>query len=153
MCTAHDAEKFIVWARVIDGLQLAGEVVLDIGCGRGAVLILAAQRLQSGRAVGVDLWRKGDQSGNGAAATMRNAGLARVAEHVSVETADMTALPFGDGSFDVVFSSLAIHNVRKRDGRVAAIARQYAYSARAVVRWLPIFARRSNTSGGSMRSG
>src|SRR5262249_2897690 len=65
--------KFVVWAEVLDGLGLRGdERVLDLGCGRGAVLLLAARRLTTGRAVGVDLWRKSDQSGNAAEATWRN---------------------------------------------------------------------------------
>jgi hypothetical protein len=62
--------KFVVWASLLDQLQLRGdERVLDLGCGRGAVLLLAAQRLTTGRAVGVDIWRRGDQSGNSAEAT------------------------------------------------------------------------------------
>jgi ubiquinone/menaquinone biosynthesis C-methylase UbiE len=41
--------KFVVWAGLLEGLHLAGdEQVLDIGCGRGAVLVLAAHRLQGG---------------------------------------------------------------------------------------------------------
>src|SRR5437016_2684535 len=50
--------KFRVWAELIDGLGLRGdERILDLGCGRGAVLLMVAQRLTTGRAVGVDLWR------------------------------------------------------------------------------------------------
>lgn len=105
--------KFVVWARLLDGLRLEGtEKILDIGCGRGAVLILAAQRLRTGQAVGIDLWRKDDQSGNDPAATLRNAQTEGVADRVSVETADMTHLPFDDAAFDVVVSSMAVHNVR-----------------------------------------
>ena len=66
--------KFVVWAKLLDGLSLRGdERILDLGCGRGAVLLMAAQHLTTGRAVGVDLWRKVDQSGNSAEATQRNA--------------------------------------------------------------------------------
>ena len=37
--------KHVVWERLIDELALAGdETVVDIGCGRGAVLLLAAAR-------------------------------------------------------------------------------------------------------------
>src|ERR1041384_2508906 len=59
--------KFLVWEELLDGLHLRGdERVLDLGCGRGAVLLLAAQRLTTGWAVGVDLWHTADQSGNSA---------------------------------------------------------------------------------------
>src|SRR5436305_13425872 len=34
--------KFVVWAELLDGLRLRGdERILDLGCGRGAVLLLA----------------------------------------------------------------------------------------------------------------
>ena len=65
--------KVRVWGRELDRLELRGnEHLLDLGCGRGAVLIEAAQRLPRGRAVGVDLWRSQDQSGNDAAVTLAN---------------------------------------------------------------------------------
>jgi hypothetical protein len=50
---------FIVWAELLNHIQLRGdERILDIGCGRGAVLLVAAQHLTTGRAVGVDLWNR-----------------------------------------------------------------------------------------------
>ncbi len=114
--------KFKVWAEPLDELNLRGdERVLDLGCGRGAVLILAAERLTTGMAVGVDLWRRGDQSGNAPEATRRNAVAEGVADRVELHTADMTALPFEADSFDVVVSSIAIHNVKGRAGREKAI--------------------------------
>src|SRR5436853_2031895 len=57
--------KFVVCTELLDGLRLrAAERILDLGCGRGAVLLIAAQHLTTGRAVGIDRWRKVDQSGN-----------------------------------------------------------------------------------------
>lgn len=109
--------KFVVWNEL---LNLRGdERVLDVGCGRGAVLLLAAQRLTSGKATGIDLWQKQDQSGNALEATQRNA----KAEGVNVElhTGDMRALPFADASFDVIVSSLAVHNVPDAEGRAKAV--------------------------------
>jgi SAM-dependent methyltransferase len=114
--------KFVVWAGLLDRLRLRGdERILDLGCGRGAVLLLAAQRLTTGRAVGVDTWERGDQWGNSAEATRRNAAAEGVADRVELHTADMTALPFEADSFDLVVSSVAIHNVKGRAGREKAV--------------------------------
>ena len=114
--------KFVAWAGLLDQLHLRGdERILDLGCGRGAVLLMAAQHLTNGRAVGVDLWRRFDQSGNSLEATRRNAIAEGVADRVELHTANMTALPFADSSFDVVVSSLAIHNISRRADREKAI--------------------------------
>jgi len=111
--------KFEVWARLFGSLALQGhERILDLGCGRGAVLLMAARHLTSGYAVGVDIWNKADQSGNSPAATRRNAIAERVLDRVVLQTADIVALPFADNSFDVVLSNMAIHNIkgaRRRD--------------------------------------
>src|SRR5205085_5742579 len=115
--------KFVVWADLLDQLHLRGdERILDLGCGRGAVLLMAAQHLTTGRAVGVDLWRSVDQSGNSLEATRRNAIAEGVADRVELHTGDMTALPFEDNSFDVVVSSLAVHNISGSAGREKAIS-------------------------------
>ncbi|MFE4720747.1 class I SAM-dependent methyltransferase [Streptomyces sp. NPDC056728] len=97
------------------------EQLLDLGCGRGAVLIEAARRLPTGHAVGVDLWSGKDQSGNRPEVTLANAAAAGVSDRVDVHTADMTALPFADGSFDVVTSALAIHNIPSPENRYRAV--------------------------------
>jgi arsenite methyltransferase len=116
------AGKFAVWADLLDRLDLKGdERLLDIGCGRGAVLLMAAQRLPRGRAVGVDVWSSTDQSGNAEEVTRKNAALEGVTERIELHTADMRRLPFDDGSFDVVVSSLAIHNVPGAGERAKAL--------------------------------
>lgn len=89
-------------------LALRGdEHLLDVGCGRGVVLMLAAERLPVGRAVGLDLWLTTDQSGNSEQATWRNADLEGIGARIELHTGDMRRLPFPDASFDVVTSSLA----------------------------------------------
>lgn len=113
--------KFVVWERVLRHLWLTGdETVLDLGCGRGAVLLAAAKRLPRGRAIGVDLWQA-DQTDNSEQATLANAVAEDVADRVELHTADMTALPLPDESVDVVVSNLAIHNIPGHAGRRRAL--------------------------------
>jgi ubiquinone/menaquinone biosynthesis C-methylase UbiE len=117
------AGKFRVWATILTDLRLRGdERALDLGCGRGAVLLTIAQLLPQGKATGVDIWQARDQSGNNLAATESNARAEGVADRVELLTADMRELPFPDASFDLIVSSLAIHNIPAKDGRVQAIA-------------------------------
>jgi arsenite methyltransferase len=129
--------KFVVWNKLLDTIPLkGGERFLDMGCGRGAVLMMAAQRLTTGRAVGVDLWKKSDQSGNAAEATRRNAVAEGVSDRVYLVTGDMTTLPFADESFDVVLSSLAIHNARRgsaRDGAITEAVRVLSPGGRLLI--------------------
>ena len=114
--------KFSVWADLLIGLGLRGdERILDIGCGRGAVLLMAAKLVPGGRTLGIDLWKTSDQSGNALEATSQNARLEGVADRVDLRTGDMRALPLQDESVDVILSSLAIHNVSDATGRARAI--------------------------------
>ena len=114
--------KFLVWNEILDTLHLGGdERVLDMGCGRGAVLTAVARRLTTGQVTGIDLWSTHDQSGNARAVTLQNASLEGVDDRVDVRTGDMRTLPFSDGSFDLVVSSLAIHNINSNDGRAQAV--------------------------------
>ncbi len=114
--------KFLEWERILDGLRLRGdEGVLDMGCGRGAVLTAVARRLTTGRVTGVDIWSKKDQSGNAREVTLRNASLEGVGDRVQIETGDMRELPYPDAAFDLVVSSLAIHNIRSNADRKRAI--------------------------------
>ncbi|PXX08128.1 class I SAM-dependent methyltransferase [Mycolicibacterium moriokaense] len=114
--------KFEVWAEILDGLRLHGdETLLDMGCGRGAVLLAAAKLLPNGRAIGVDIWRA-DQTHNAQSNTLRNAEIEGVSDRVEVRTADITDLPFDDGSFDVIVSSLVVHNIPSAVARAKAVS-------------------------------
>lgn len=114
--------KFVAWRRILRALAWRGdEQVLDLGCGRGAVLTMVAACVPRGRVTGIDIWSSKDQSGNGPQAAADNAAAAGVAGRVELKTADMRELPFADASFDVIVSSMAIHNIGSTAGRDTAI--------------------------------
>lgn len=87
------------------------ERVLDVGCGHGLLLVGAAKRLTTGRAVGIDIWSQKDQWDNRPENTARNARIEGVAERVELHTGDARKLHFPDESFDVVVSSAALHDI------------------------------------------
>ena len=115
--------KFRMRDRIFDSIPWRGdEQVLDVGCGRGMMLIAAAKRLDAGKATGIDLWRSVDQSGNSLEATRRNVELEGVAQRVDLKDGDARALPFADGAFDLVMSSFVVHNMHDRGDRQKALS-------------------------------
>jgi SAM-dependent methyltransferase len=98
------------------------ESVLDVGCGRGLMLIGAAKLLTaSGTACGVDLWRSQDQSGNDPQATKLNAEREGVADRIQIRTGDARELPLPDSSVDVVMSHWVVHNIDAERDRIKAL--------------------------------
>jgi ubiquinone/menaquinone biosynthesis C-methylase UbiE len=92
-----------------------GGAVLDVGTGPGVLLVeLAARRTDLGM-TGVDL------SADMAAAAGRN--LARFGDRATVQVGDVTALPFPDGSFDLIVSSLSVHHWDDPAAAVPELAR------------------------------
>lgn len=110
------AGRFRLWDSRLSGLRLAGgENILDLGCGRGLVLVKAAHRLTTGTVTGVD------RASRGLCAALANARREGVSDRVAVVTAARD-LPFADATFDVVLSSLFLHTVRDdHDGVLGGI--------------------------------
>jgi len=91
-----------------------GSVVLDLGCGAGTDLLIAAQRC--GRGIGVDMTPAMLERAAASAAEM---GLANVELHESL----IEALPVDDASVDVVISNGVIDLVPDKDAVFAEIDR------------------------------
>lgn len=117
-----------IWMRdrILNEIPWRGdERVLDVGCGRGLLLIGAAKRLTSGKATGVDIWSANDLSGNNPDAARANAKAEGVLDKIKIEDADARQLQMADETIDVVLSSLAIHNISNREERAKAIAEMF----------------------------
>jgi SAM-dependent methyltransferase len=101
-------------------LWMSDEQVLDIGCGRGLLLVGAAKRLvaaNGGHATGIDIWSQVDMAGNSAAATQRNIDMEGVADRCSLANMSAVKLDFPDASFDVIVSNLCLHNIPRKADR------------------------------------
>ena len=126
------AGAFMLWSskvakpqlrdRLLDSLDLKGdEKALDVGCGRGLMLIGLAKRLKTGKATGIDVWSPHDLSGNSADAAKQNAKIEGVSDRVRIENGDARHMVYPQNNFDVVVSSLAIHNIPDHQERHQAV--------------------------------
>jgi SAM-dependent methyltransferase len=94
-----------------------GDVVLDLGCGAGTDLLIAAQKTgPAGRAIGIDMTSAMLER---AAAGAREMGLENVELHESL----IESLPLEDASVDVVISNGVIDLVPDKDAVFAEIDR------------------------------
>ena len=94
-----------------------GATVVDIGCGAGMDLLLAACRIDpSGRAIGVDMTEAMRQRASQGAVV---SGLA----HVDVRDGDATRLPVDDRSVDVIISNGVLNLIPDKERAVAEISR------------------------------
>jgi SAM-dependent methyltransferase len=95
----------------------AAATVIDIGCGAGTDLLMAARVVgPHGRAIGIDMTEAmRERASNGAA----SCGLA----NVEVRPGDATRLPVEDRSVDVVISNGVLNLVPEKERAVAEIAR------------------------------
>jgi phosphoethanolamine N-methyltransferase len=104
-------------ALVLEGLDLRGLRVLDLGCGVGGCALFLAEQCGPVEVVGVDVdaFVVGEASANAAAA-----GLSDRVQFLAIEPGP---LPFADGEFDVVFSKDSIIHVPDKHAIAAEIFR------------------------------
>ena len=101
-----------------------GETVLDVGCGAGVDLLLAARRTgPRGRAIGIDMTEAMRDRARSCAAA---AGLT----NVEVYQADATAIPLPDASVDVVISNGVLNLVPEKEKAFREIHRVLRPSGR-----------------------
>jgi len=134
----HDVDRFGDWAptyeqhwmqrRIMGPVQqtvldsAAAEVpqpaaILDVGCGTGRLLRAAAERFPGARLEGVDAAEGMVKQ----AAAILPAGL-----QIRFQQATAESLPFPDGSFDLVFSTMTFHHWSDQQKAIGEVKRVLA---------------------------
>jgi SAM-dependent methyltransferase len=94
-----------------------GETVLDVGCGAGMDLLLAAKKAgPKGHAIGVDMTEPMVERARQSAASMGF-------QQVEIRKGDATSLPVADASIDVVSSNGVLNLVPEKERGFAEIVR------------------------------
>jgi arsenite methyltransferase len=129
--------KFVMRDFMLNKIHWKGdETVLDVGTGRGLFLVGAAQKLTTGKSIGIDIWNQEDLSGNNAANAYKNAEIAGVLDKVTILNEDAQKMSFANHTFEVVFSMFCIHNIPTKEGQEKAcfeIARVLKPNGRALI--------------------
>jgi len=97
--------------KLLDEIPWQGsEVVLDVGCGNGILLLSAVKRLTTGKGIGIDIWTEGSGD-NHPEAFEANAKIEGVADRVALQNEDARHLPYENETFDVIVSGLTMHHM------------------------------------------
>jgi arsenite methyltransferase len=120
--------RLIVWR--------GDEQVLDVGTGRGLLLIGAAKHLTTGKAIGIDIWSKKDLSDNRLERAQSNIDAEGVTSRCELRNMPAQAMTFPDASFDIVLSNQCLHNIadyQERNRACAEVARVLKPSGKIVL--------------------
>jgi phosphoethanolamine N-methyltransferase len=95
--------------RVLDGIDLRGRSVLDIGCGSGGITLDLVRRHGAARVVGIDVEEPVCRH---ASERIARSGLG---DAIEIRPVEPGPLPFADESFDVVFSKDSIVHIADKE--------------------------------------
>jgi SAM-dependent methyltransferase len=104
-------------ARILEGSDIRGARVLDIGCGLGAIDVLLAREHGAGKVTGIDL------EPDLVAKARERVARAGLAERIELLQVTPGSLPFDAASFDVVFSKDSIVHIPDKPALFAEIHR------------------------------
>ncbi len=104
-------------ARLLEGSDLSGKRVLDIGCGVGGIDLLLARDYGAGAVVGIDVEPPLVEK---ARALADKHGLS---DRIDFQAVEPGPLPFDDAAFDVVFSKDSLIHIADKDALFAEVFR------------------------------
>lgn len=96
-------------ARLLDGLDLTGKTVVDIGSGAGGITIALARDYGAARVIGLDV------EASVCAHARHMVAQTRMTDRVEIRQVDPGPLPIDDGSVDMVFSKDAIVHIPDKE--------------------------------------
>jgi phosphoethanolamine N-methyltransferase len=104
-------------ARVLEGLDLSGARVLDIGSGSGAITVALVRDFGAGNVIGIDVEEPV------CAAARRRVAAAGLEDRVEIRQVEPGRFDFPEASFDVVFSKDSIIHIPDKDFLAAEVFR------------------------------
>jgi len=96
-------------ARVLEGIDLTGKTVLDIGCGSGGITVDLVRRHGAGRVIGIDV-----EAGL-CTASRKRVEAAGLGERIEIRQVEPGPFPLDDASLDIVFSKDSIIHVPDKE--------------------------------------
>jgi len=102
-------EKIDYWHGVFEKIIQGNEYILDVGCGTGRIAIKVAKLLNTGKVMGIDLFK--GSSGYSSDPAYRNAKIEGVFDKTEFKHGNLLKLEFPDNTFDIITSSSVFHDV------------------------------------------
>lgn len=115
----------------VDLLKTDKDLILDAGCGSGRTSIAVSKIMKNGHIIAVDRFDADYITDGGKKLIERNLKIAKITDRVDIESQDITAMTFEEGTFDAAVSSYVmdhlddkrkglkeINRVLKKDGRM-----------------------------------
>jgi phosphoethanolamine N-methyltransferase len=104
-------------ARTLEGVDLTGSIMLDIGCGSGGITVDLVRRHGAARVIGIDV-----EEPVCAHARRRVVGNG-LGDRIEIRLVEPGPLPFADQSFDIVFSKDSIVHIADKETLAADVFR------------------------------
>ena len=96
-------------ARVLEGIDLVGKTVLDIGCGSGGITVDLVRRHGAGRVIGIDI------EAEVCATSRKRVEAAGLGDRIEIRQVEPGPFPLDDASLEIVFSKDSIIHVPDKE--------------------------------------
>lgn len=115
--------KYKIMQAIVNNIHLKKDSkILDAGCGHGAFMLQFNKQAASiSEIIGIDIWSNKDQGSNSIEATQKIMDSSNLANKAKLKTADILDMPFSDNEFDLIISSLVLHNIKPFEKRKKAL--------------------------------